>query len=419
MSQIRVNRGLITLAASLGWFFDAYIVTIYALSVPLIAAEFNIHSMVLSGTIGSIFLIGYTIGTIGFGVCADIFGRRMMLGLSIVAYAFATALTSLATGLYGLAICRFLTGIGGGGELSIGSPYVTEVWPKERRGTGIGFMYAFYPAGYLFSELMFVVLTPRWSWRAVYVFALVPAFLILALRLRLEESPRFVSVLAQLRQGVGQQVGLATALRSPTYRRRLSSGVLIFISLTYSYYAFAFYIAPYMIERYHLRPAQGVVAVLALLAFSSLIGGLIGGLIGDVLGRRKPAMVASFLIAACTIAWWEGTWPLPMFCLLTTLAGLLGGVLWSLSIVYVNELFPTEIRASGFGWSSGLGRIASIGAPMVTQALAGAIGVAHAIALSACIWAPLLIGYWISHETVGLEIGDRVLPMPAREVASG
>jgi MFS family permease len=59
---------------------------------------------------------------------------------------------------------------------------------------------------------MFVLLTPRWGWRAVYVFALVPAFLILALRLRLEESPRFVGVIAQLRQGVGQKVSLAAAL---------------------------------------------------------------------------------------------------------------------------------------------------------------------------------------------------------------
>jgi MFS transporter, putative metabolite:H+ symporter len=121
MSQITVNRRLITLAGSLGSFFDAYLVVIYALSVPLIAAEFNFLSMVLSGTIGSIFIVGYTIGTIGFGVCADVFGRRTMLGLSIVAHALATALTSLATGPYALAICRFVTG---GGELSIGGPYV-------------------------------------------------------------------------------------------------------------------------------------------------------------------------------------------------------------------------------------------------------------------------------------------------------
>jgi hypothetical protein len=62
MSQIRVNRRLITLAASLEWFLDAYSVTIYALPVPLIAAEFNIPSMVLSGTSGSIFLVAIQSG---------------------------------------------------------------------------------------------------------------------------------------------------------------------------------------------------------------------------------------------------------------------------------------------------------------------------------------------------------------------
>jgi len=79
-----------------------------------------------------------------------------MLGMSIVAYAIVTTLTSLTTGLYGLAVCRFFTGIGGGGELSIAGPYVTEVWTKERRGASIGIMFAFYPAGHLFSDLIFL-----------------------------------------------------------------------------------------------------------------------------------------------------------------------------------------------------------------------------------------------------------------------
>jgi hypothetical protein len=52
------------------------------------------------------------------------------------------------------------------------------------------------------------------------------------------------------------------------------------------------------------------------------------------------------------------------------------GFEWTLGIVYVNEMFPTEIRATGFGWSVGLGRIVSIAAPIVTQTLAVSIGVA-------------------------------------------
>jgi MFS transporter, putative metabolite:H+ symporter len=79
------------------------IITIYALTVPLIAAEFDLATNILSGAIGSIFLLGYTIGTIGFGVCGDRFGHRVMLGVSVVGYGVVTALTALASGIGSLA----------------------------------------------------------------------------------------------------------------------------------------------------------------------------------------------------------------------------------------------------------------------------------------------------------------------------
>ena len=56
-----------------------------------------------------------------------------MLGVSVIGYGVVTALTALASGVGSLAAFRFLTGVGGGGELSIGSPYVTEVWGRDSR----------------------------------------------------------------------------------------------------------------------------------------------------------------------------------------------------------------------------------------------------------------------------------------------
>ncbi len=73
---------------------------------------------------------------------------------------------------------------------------MTEVWGRNNRSIGIGIMFAFYPLGYLFSILVFRLVTPIWGWRAVYLFSLVPALIILALRFRLEESPRFSAVLS-------------------------------------------------------------------------------------------------------------------------------------------------------------------------------------------------------------------------------
>ena len=131
-------RLTVTLAASLGWFFDAYVITMDALTVPLIAAEFGIETTVLSGAVGSIFLVGYTIGTIGFGMSGDRFWRRVMLGVSVIGYGLVTAATAAVSSVAGLAAMRFLTGVGGGGELAVGSPYVTESGTANGAGSASG-----------------------------------------------------------------------------------------------------------------------------------------------------------------------------------------------------------------------------------------------------------------------------------------
>lgn len=402
-------RWTVTLAASLGWFFDAYVITIYGLTVPLIAVDFNVPTNALSGFVGSIFVAGYTIGTIAFGVCGDRFGRRIMLGISVIGYGVVTALTAVAGGIASLAVFRFLTGVGGGGELSIGSPYVTEVWGRNSRSIGIGIMFVFYPLGYLFSILIFWLVTPVWGWRAVYLFSLVPAFLILAWRIRLEESPRFSAVLAELRRTNSRRVGVLEASRDATFRRRVFIGFLIFTSLTCAFYAMAFYIPAFVVKEYNLDPATGAIVVPICFEIGGLIGGLAGGFVGDWIGRVRPAITVAFFGIAIIFLWWGIAWSLPAFCFMAACGGLVIGFEWTLGIIYVNELFPTEIRASGFGWSVGLGRVVSIGAPLATQIMANSIGVAHAIQVSAFVWLFLIVGYWISHETRGSEIADRVV----------
>ena len=400
-------RWTVTLAASLGWFFDAFVITIYALTVPLIAAEFGIETTVLSGAVGSIFLVGYTIGTIGFGMSGDRFGRRVMLGVSVIGYGLVTAATAAVSSVAGLAAMRFLTGVGGGGELAVGSPYVTEVWDRKRRGFGVGLMFAFYPLGYLFSILVFRLVAPTWSWRAVYLFSLVPALAIVILRLRLDKSPRFVSVMNELQRTNSRRVGLFEAVRNSSFRRRVLIVFLIFTSLAYAFNSMAFYIPAYVVRYYGLSPTSGATIVPALFEFGGLAGALIGGFLGDVLGRRKPAMVVAAVGMVIMYLWWGFDWPLAVFCLFAAAGGFIISFEWTLGVVYVNELFPTEIRATGFGWSAGLGRIVSIAAPLVTQALSVRFGVAEAIQISAVIWASLIVGYALSSETRGSDIADR------------
>src|SRR5262249_60151213 len=112
---------LVALAAGLGYGFDAYAVNIFGMLAPTLAHDLDV-SMQTIGLIGSIFLVGYTIGTIGFGFLADRIGRRDALGWSIVLYGLTTALGGISTNLYVFTFLRFLTGVGGAGDLAGGAP---------------------------------------------------------------------------------------------------------------------------------------------------------------------------------------------------------------------------------------------------------------------------------------------------------
>ena len=101
----------VAVTAGLGYGFDSYAVNIYGLVLPEIKKTLHITDA-QAGYIGSIFLLGYTIGTAGFGFAADRWGRKTTLGASILLYGVTTALAGLTTNIAAFTGLRFLTGVG-------------------------------------------------------------------------------------------------------------------------------------------------------------------------------------------------------------------------------------------------------------------------------------------------------------------
>ena len=91
------------------------------------------------GIIFSIFLIGWAIGGITFGILADRFGRTKVLIATIIIYAVFTGAAALSETWWHLAIYRFLTALGIGGEWAAGAAIVAETWPEEKRAKAAGF----------------------------------------------------------------------------------------------------------------------------------------------------------------------------------------------------------------------------------------------------------------------------------------
>jgi putative MFS transporter len=397
-----------SLLSGLGWLFDAYVINIYALVLPLIALSFG-ASPVRLGFIASLFLIGYTVGTIGFGLLTDHVGRKRSLSLSIGGYTLLAALTGLSPNIAVMGILRFLTGVGGGGELPVGATFTSEMWPARRRGLGIGLMYAGYPLGYLLA-LAAAFAAHAISWRWVFLLSVVPGGLILLIRSAIKESPRFVAVQRKMRErsaasrgGPRDFLNIRTILSDRLQRRHLLIGVLIYIPLAYCYYALSVFLPSYMHSDLSLSYDR-TLGYLALLTTAYFVLAIAISWLSDIAGRR-PMAIASAIVAGIGGVAMFSTHSVPLFMTIGIIAyPAWVGLTWTIGIAYVNEIFPTTVRGSGFGLSVGAGRIVSVAAPTIGGALASGMGLGGGFKIAACLWILLVIGFIIGPETKGKKL---------------
>lgn len=394
-------RNTITLAATLGYLFDAYAINIYGMTLALIAIDFGV-SIQTMGLIGSIFIAGYMLGSCVFGMLGDRFGRKHTLGFSIFAYGSVTALTGLAMNPIQFAIGRFFTGVGGGGELTVGVPYVVESWDSKRRGLGAGLMFAGYALGVVYAAIVSALILEWLGWRAMYFLAVLPAVIILFVRMQLEESPSYLATMEKLKQTRRKRASFWASLKaSPALRRNLLWGSLIYVSLACIYYAETVFAVPFMVSELKMGTTVAV-ATLGLFNLSMFVFSIGCGMLSDRIGRRAAGSLTIVVLAASLWVMFSTT-SIPLFVIFGLLAfGGIGGS-WAIGMVHVAELFPTEIRGSGYGWSVALGRFPSIFAPLGIAWLASITpgGMGDAMKYSCVVLVCALLAYIFGPESLG------------------
>lgn len=401
--QGSTSDGVVTSTLSgLGWLFDSFVISIYPLTLPFIAKDFHLRPVAL-GFVASLFLLGYTIGTIGFGILSDKMGRKGTLSISIAGYGVVTALTGFVGSVGILGLARFLTGLGGGGELPVAATFTSEMWPARKRGWGIGLMYAGYPLGYLLALAAASVMIPHWGWRGVYFVAIVPAVLILLIRQVMKESPRFQHVQKLMKEEHSNsrtKAGWRAVFGNKQNRRHLLIGVLIYIPLTYCYYALSVFLPSYMQKSLHLS-YNGVLTDLTILTVAYLLWVIIVAWLSDIVGRKILGIATAVIGGVGALLMFSTTSP-TVFLLIGLVAyPAYVGLTWTIGIAYVTEIFPTAVRGSGFGMSVGAGRITSILAPTISGAIASSIGLAGAFKIAAAVWILMIIGLLLGPETKG------------------
>src|SRR4051812_28338692 len=214
-------------AARGGWALDGMDSFIYALVLVPALRELLPRSGIAAttqnlgfygGLLFALFLIGWGLSLV-WGPLADRFGRVRTLMATILCYSVFTFLGAFSTGVWWLAAFRLLSGIGIGGEWSMGGTFIAEEWPEHRRAQGAGFMHTGYYFGVFLAAILNSTVGAAYGWRAMFAIGGTPALLVTFIRAGVHEPKRWEHAVERVgaRPTIAQSFG---ALFSPEFRRR-------------------------------------------------------------------------------------------------------------------------------------------------------------------------------------------------------
>jgi MFS transporter, putative metabolite:H+ symporter len=385
----------VAVTAGLGYGFDSYAVNIYGLVLPEIKKTLHINDA-QAGYIGSIFLLGYTIGTVGFGLAADRWGRKNTLGASILLYGVTTSLAGLTTNIAAFTGLRFLTGVGGAGELAVGAPYTAEVWPAKTRAIGVGgVIFSLFSLGYVLAAGVALALVPRFGWQSAFLVAIVPAVVLFLIRRGIAESHRYVAVRASgtVKPRLWKLAGV---------RRRLVVGWLIYTANAVGYWGMTLFLTTTIVKRFHATPIEAIRYALVFFLLQAVFA-FLGTALADWIGRRASAILAALIEIVSTVLAATSD-SLTHYRVFGAIAIATLGWLWGVGDTYISELFPTILRGTGFGIAVGGGRVVSIAAPTVIGWAITHYGLQTPYLALGGLWVLTVIGYLLGPETKGKEL---------------
>lgn len=347
--------------------------------------------------VGSAFLFGWMLGGVLVGMVGDRLGRIRSMILSITLYAVFTGLAGLSHTWWQLALCRFLTGIGIGGELVSITTFLAEVWPERSRAIAIGVLITSYQAGVLVAG-MIVKFVP--FWRTVFFFGALPAVLTIFLRLTLRESERWIESKQQLRE----DYRLLGELFAPVHRRNLAVGSIAFGGLLIGYWASLSWI-PAWIQTFFIPPDGSSQRALATIwqGSAAVIGCTLAGWMADRIGR-VPTIVISY--AGCFLSsallFLTNDHFSEVIYAESAVLGFFIGLAQAIMYVYLPELFPTRIRATAVGFCLNAGRLSTALAVLFVGVIVRALGgFAQSAMLFACAYLFAVAATWWATETKG------------------
>jgi MFS family permease len=382
--------------AIMGWMFDTMAQQLFnlarrsAIQELLGGSPSSAEIGKVAGISTSIFMIGWGIGGILFGVLGDRLGRAKTMMITILCYTIFTGLSVFSTSVWDFNVYRFLCGLGVGGQFAVGVALVAEVVPQRARPYALGMVQAFSAVGNMLAALTGITLglmeqhgTIVGAWRYLFLAGAIPAPLALVVFKKLKEPEQWLKARAEKKK----MGSFGELLSTPRWRRNSIVGLLLAFSGVVGLWGIGFF--SYDLLRGVLEKsfrAQGLTGAELAGKLTLWIG--ITSLLqnfGSFFGvhaftwltqrtSRKAAFAVSFVAAMFMTAYtfWNVKelsdifWMIPLMGF--TQLALFGGY-----AIYLPELFPTRLRSTGTSFCYNCGRLIAAAGPLTLGLLTSSV----------------------------------------------
>jgi putative MFS transporter len=361
-----------------GYFFDVIdLIVLGALIPDMIGSKFATPAE--AAWIGSATVFGMFIGGVAQGEFSDRWGRKTVYQFNLLLFGIFTILGALSSTVWMLVACRFIAGLGLGGEQPLAFAYAGEYSPKRIRGRILAFVHfvggaCVWPISTLFTLAFRDII----GWRGVWVVIGIGALLVWIFRFALPESPRFLATHGRGNEALDvlERLGLkrptetlatdaASDTKSDPFRlvfsqfpTRVIAGMICFSA----FFGVAIGLGGWLPNIMHDKgftitksltftlgmnlavPCASLFMMYALdkygrkiTAVLSFIGAGIMAIVFANVGNDTELLIAGFIMV-----------------FFIQVSG-------NSMQIFASEVFPTNARASGFGWAAGVGRLSTAG----------------------------------------------------------
>jgi MFS family permease len=287
----------------------------------------------ISGWAASLYIAGACVGAIIFGQLTDRYGRKRLFMVTLTIYLLGTVLTALSFSPAWFFACRFITGMGIGGEYSAINSAIDELIPAGHRGRVDVSINGSYWLGGIGGALLAVVMLNtsifpvNVGWRLSFVLGAVIGLAVLLVRRNVPESPRWLfihgrekeaeKVVQEIEHEVVETSGeklpepegpplevhqrrtipLPLIIRSVVslYPRRTILGLALFIGQAFLYNSILFGFGN-LLSLYFHTPSGNTPYYLAVFAVGNFAGALLLSPLFDRVGRR-PMIAGTYLLS--------------------------------------------------------------------------------------------------------------------------